>query len=914
MGSPTGRRCRTGLASTTCGTTVLGCWHPTCRGWRPRWFVPATRRSWSSSASTPGRTGGRPPQGCGRWRTRSSISAQICTGGTPTIRSRASSSIGTGRSCTRVATSSTITRSIRSSGTISDVSLNCRSKPRRSTGFSCTPCASQGSRSTSRVARTRGGSAQGLSSGWRNSQPRSRQRVICWRSRWTHNMEPLVALRGIAKSFPGVLANDRVDFDVDPGEVHALLGENGAGKTTLVKVLYGFHQADAGTIQFGGRLIQIRSPHDARRLGIGMVFQQFTLIPALTVVENVALFLPHLPAVLNHGVIAKRIEEESARYGLAVDPWAPVWRLSIGEQQKVEILKLLLARSRVLIFDEPTRVLVPHEIDGLFRVLANLREHEYAIVFITHKMPEVLVCADRITVLRRGVVAGTLMRGEATEQGLVGLMFGAALPEYDLRRREPIAESGRPLLELQAVDTGGDGVRLQGITVTIAPGEIVGVAGVSGNGQQELGDVILGLTPCIRGRKIIAGQDATRWPVDRIRRSGVAFIPEDPLRMLIVPRLSVLENMALADTRKYARHAGLTVDWSAARGDLEQSTRRLAQEMLPLAVPAGALSGGNVQRLSLIRELSTDPRLIIALYPTRGLDMRSATAARDLLLAKRDRGAGVLLISEDLGELFLLSDRLFVLYRGRIVGALFTTWGAAHFAALPAWALLPLVAALGFLGGGLWAAISGVMRAHGWVSETISTLLLNYVAIFIVSFFVFGPWKDLESANYPQTPEFPAAARLPMFFGTRVHLGLLIALVALTVYHLVLTRTRWRLEILAIGGNIEAARRSGIAIGRYILVLMFVGGGLAGLAGMGEVSAIQGRLRPSLSPGFGYTGFLISWIAGGNTYGIVASALLMAVITAGGDVLQMAHRLPGSVVNILMALMLFVVLTRRRMP
>ena len=248
------------------------------------------------------------------------------------------------------------------------------------------------------------------------------------------------------------------------------------------------------------------------------------------------------------------------------------------------------------------------------------------------------------------------------------------------------------------------------------------------------------------------------------------------------------------------------------------------------------------------------------------------------------------------------------------MGALFTTWGAAHFAALPAWALLPLVAALGFLGGGLWAAISGVMRAHGWVSETISTLLLNYVAIFIVSFFVFGPWKDLESANYPQTPEFPAAARLPMFFGTRVHLGLLIALVALTVYHLVLTRTRWGLEVRAIGGNIEAARRSGIAIGRYILVLMFVGGGLAGLAGMGEVSAIQGRLRPSLSPGFGYTGFLISWIAGGNTYGIVASALLMAVITAGGDVLQMAHRLPGSVVNILMALMLFVVLTRRRIP
>src|SRR5256712_11117334 len=340
-----------------------------------------------------------------------------------------------------------------------------------------------------------------------------------------HNVEPLVALRGITKSFPGILANDRVDFDVDPGEVHALLGENGAGKTTLVKVLYGFHQADAGTIQFGGRVIQIRSPHDARRLGIGMVFQQFTLIPALTVVENVALFLPHLPAVLNHGVIAKRIEEESARYGLAVDPWAPVWRLSIGEQQKGEILKLLLARSRGLIFDEPTRGLVPHEIDGLFRVIANLREHQYAIVFITHKLPEVLVCADRITVLRRGVVAGTLMRAEATEQGLVGLMFGAALPEYDFRRREPIAESWGPLLGLQQGDTGGGGGDPPGVTRSVAPGEIVGVAGVSGNGEHELGEVILGLTPCLRGRKIIAGQGGTRWSVDRIRRSGVALIP-----------------------------------------------------------------------------------------------------------------------------------------------------------------------------------------------------------------------------------------------------------------------------------------------------------------------------------------------------------------------------------------------------
>src|SRR5205809_7776522 len=227
-------------------------------------------------------------------------------------------------------------------------------------------------------------------------------------------------------------------------------------------------QADTSTAQVGDRAVQIRSPHDARRLGSRVFLQQCTITPALSVVEHVALFLPHLPAVLDHGVIARRIEEVSGRYGLAVDPWAPAWRLSVGEQQKVEILKLLLARSRVLILDEPTRVLVPHEIDGLFRVLAGLRGHGYAVVFITHKLPEVLACADRITVMRGGPVAGTLVRADATERGLVGWTFGTGWAEEGAARREPSRESARPLLELQEVDTSGDGVSLRQITLTIA--------------------------------------------------------------------------------------------------------------------------------------------------------------------------------------------------------------------------------------------------------------------------------------------------------------------------------------------------------------------------------------------------------------------------------------------------------------
>jgi len=244
------------------------------------------------------------------------------------------------------------------------------------------------------------------------------------------------------------------------------------------------------------------------------------------------------------------------------------------------------------------------------------------------------------------------------------------------------------------------------------------------------------------------------------------------------------------------------------------------------------------------------------------------------------------------------------------IGALFATWGAIYFNHLSAWLLLPLISILGFLGGGLWALISGFMRAKGWASETISTLLMNYVAILLVSFFVFGPWKDPESANYPQSAPFPDAAILPFFFGSRVHLGAVLAIVGLLLFYFVMSRTRWGLEMRAMGINQEAARRSGISTSRYILLLMFIGGGMAGLAGMGEVSAIHGQLRPSLSPGLGYTGFLISWITMGSPLGIVAAAFLISIITAGGDILQMTHRIPAAAIHILMALVLFVVLAR----
>lgn len=480
---------------------------------------------------------------------------------------------------------------------------------------------------------------------------------------------PMIALRGVTKSFPGVLANDRIDLDIFSNEIHALLGENGAGKSTLMKILFGFYRADAGEIQLNGNPISIHSPRDARAARIGMVFQDLNLIPAFSVAENIALFLPDLKAVLNPQEIDQRINEVSKHYGLEVNPRALVSQLSIGEQQKVEILKLLLSDARLLILDEPTRVLAPHEVEALFGVLDNLRKDGYAILLITHKLKEVLECADRITVLRSGRVAGSLLRAEASEEKLVTLMFEKELSGLKIGAEPKRDETSTPVLELRGVETHaeGAGTSLRDIDLQIHPGEIVGVAGVSGNGQKELCDVVLGMETCVKGEKYLFGQNLTNHPVRTMRKNGVSFIPENPLAMASVPFMTVLENMALTQTWRYARRGGFSMDWRSVKADIQQTAQRLEFPINFYTIPK-ALSGGNLQRMVILREMTHDPRLIIASYLTRGLDVQSAIAARQALIQARESGAGVLLISEDLEELFTLSDRLLVLHGGRIVG------------------------------------------------------------------------------------------------------------------------------------------------------------------------------------------------------------------------------------------------------
>ncbi len=481
--------------------------------------------------------------------------------------------------------------------------------------------------------------------------------------------KPIISMQGICKAFPLVQANDHIDLDIYPYEIQALLGENGAGKSTLMKILYGFYRADYGSITYNGKSIAILSPRDAMDIQIGMVFQDLIIIPALSVTENIALFLKDLPFVYSKEEIRKRIQEISQRYGLDVNPYAKASQLSIGQLQKVEIIKLLMSDAKLLILDEPTRVLAPHEVDALFKILKNLREDGYAIILITHKLHEVMELADRVTILRKGKVSGKLPRSQITKEKLIQLMFAKSLSAH-IKEARANQSSDSPVLQMSTVETKGEtaGVRLQGIGLKVHPGEIVGIAGVSGNGQKELVDVILGMEQCASGDKFLFGQNATNWSISDVRKSGVAFIPENPLHMAIAGWLPVLENMAITRMWLYSIWGGVRINWKKVTDDAKRAFTELGFEIPQLSTPAKSLSGGNLQRMTIARELLLNPKLIIASYLTRGLDVQSTLAAHQALRDARDSGSGVLLISEDLEELFLLSDRLIVVFEGKIVG------------------------------------------------------------------------------------------------------------------------------------------------------------------------------------------------------------------------------------------------------
>ena len=477
----------------------------------------------------------------------------------------------------------------------------------------------------------------------------------------------VLELRGITKQFPGVLANDHVDFDLRRGEVHALLGENGAGKSTLMSILYGLYHPDEGEILVQGEPVRMNTPKEAIARGIGMVHQHFMLIPVMTVAENIVLAEEPTKAgvVLDMAVARRRVEDIAKQFQFAINPDARIRNISVGQQQRVEILKALYRRADILILDEPTAVLTPQEAQELFAILRNLVREGMSIIFISHKLNEVLDIADRVTVLRRGKMIETLPAAGATEESLASLMVGR---DVLLRVDKPPAAPGEPLIEVEDLHVLDDRElpAVRGVSFEVRAGEIVGIAGVDGNGQSELIEAITGLRSSQSGSFSVAGRALAGASTDTILESGVGHIPEDRQRRGLVLEFSLAENFALHD---FDKRPNSRFGWLRPGRLVERASRLITEYDVRGGrphTPARSLSGGNQQKVVVAREVGNDPRVLIAAQPTRGLDVGAIEFVHRRLVEERDEGRAVLLVSLELEEILSLSDRILVMYEGEI--------------------------------------------------------------------------------------------------------------------------------------------------------------------------------------------------------------------------------------------------------
>ncbi|PKU25466.1 ABC transporter ATP-binding protein [Telmatospirillum siberiense] len=491
---------------------------------------------------------------------------------------------------------------------------------------------------------------------------------------------PIVYLKGIAKYFPGVIANQDVDIEVMPGEIHALLGENGAGKSTLMNILTGIYQPDAGEIIIDGYAKIFASPVDAIAAGIGMVHQHFKLVKAFSVAENIHLGWAETPKRISAQALEARTAELAAALNLAVRPEARVGDLSTGEQQRVEILRVLARNARVLILDEPTAVLTPAEARELFRALREFVSRGNAVIFISHKLDEVLEISDRITVLRGGRRVTTEATADCNQAMLANLMVGHEIVLSDLRARKAEAApiSAEPVLSLREVTVRDDfgNVALNKVSLDIHAGEILGIAGVAGNGQKELSEVLTGMKKPLSGKILVDGRDFSAAGGAEIARSGIGHIPEDRLKSGLAPALSITDNTVIREYKKPPVSIGSWFRPGAATA-LAQSIAAAAAVTVPdFSMPVRNLSGGNQQRLVARREMRIATKVLIAAYPSRGLDVGAINTMMRYFVELRDQGVGVILISEELEELLNLSDRIAVMFHGEIMGVLDTAESA----------------------------------------------------------------------------------------------------------------------------------------------------------------------------------------------------------------------------------------------
>lgn len=480
---------------------------------------------------------------------------------------------------------------------------------------------------------------------------------------------PVLEMRNITKRFPGVIANNNINFDLQQGEIHALLGENGAGKSTLMKILYGMQQPDEGAILLEGKKTKLATPAAAIQHGIGMIHQHFMLVPTLTVAENVALGLRSKKYPLTDlKTVAKRIEELSSLYGLQVNPNAKIWQLAVGERQRVEIIKALYRDARILILDEPTAVLTPKEVDDLFVTFEQMAKNGRSLIFISHKLHEVLHLSDRISVLRHGEITGNTTPAEASREQLAQMMVGR---EVNLKPQNGNSTPGSTMLKVEGLFARGDmGTdALKDLSLEVKGGEILGIAGVSGNGQREFAEAVSGLRKVRAGRITINGKKLRYSNPQSARKAGLSYVPEERMRDGAIGDFSVSENLILLDhpKKKFSSRSGF-LRLSSIKNHCSELVDEYKVKTPDLETPVKNLSGGNIQKLILARELSGNPKVLIAAQPTRGVDIGAAEYIHQRLSEQRDSGTATVVISEDLDEVMALSDRIAVMFEGQLMG------------------------------------------------------------------------------------------------------------------------------------------------------------------------------------------------------------------------------------------------------
>ncbi len=479
--------------------------------------------------------------------------------------------------------------------------------------------------------------------------------------------QPILEMKHITKRFGSVTANKDVSLALYPGEIHALLGENGAGKSTLMNILTGIYKPNEGEIYYKGKKVTIKSPRHAVELGIGMVHQHFRLIPPLSVAENVYLYMPKCKFLLNTKEMEAAIDRCSREFNLAVDARAKVWQLSVGEQQRVEIVKLLYRGAEVLVLDEPSAVLTPQEAEEMFKILRKMADSGKSVIIISHKMNEVMNHADRITVLKGGVVEDAMMAEDATVERLTRAVVGDRILERSAHQQK--APDSHVVLKVSDLSVNNDKnlLAVKNVTMDIRSGEIFGIAGVAGNGQRELTEAIAGLRKVTGGSIYIQEKDMTKASVKQRIKEGISFVPEDRLHMGLVPAMDLAENAILKayDTAKYSRHGILN------HKAMEESTNRFVElhdiKSAGIHSSINLMSGGNQQKLLIAREIDGEPALIVAAYPVRGLDIGATEAIHQILLAQKERGAAILLVSEELDEIVEMCDRVGVLCEGEMM-------------------------------------------------------------------------------------------------------------------------------------------------------------------------------------------------------------------------------------------------------